>query len=82
MTLGASRVEYSPKIGTVVIIDLRIADIPRDIPVVTSMDPTEVELTVVASNWTVSNADGENYSGTKRVFFLSEKSGELLVHAG
>lgn len=82
MTHGAAKVEYTPKIGTVVIIDLRIADVPRDIPVVESMAPIDVELTVGSMNWTVSNADSESYTGTKKVFFLSMKDGELLVHVG
>ena len=82
MTMGAVKMEFTPKIGTVVIIDLKIADVPKDIPVVTSMEPVDVSLNVDYLYWTVSNADGANYSGSRKVFFFSLKDGDLLVHEG
>lgn len=74
--------QFSPKIGTVVIIDLRVTDVPKDIPVVASMDPYEVQVNTDATSWTVSNADGDSHSGERAVFFLSVKDKKVLVHEG
>lgn len=78
----AVRVAYKSKIGTVVITDLRIADIPRDIPIVATMDADSIVLQATAINWQVYNAAAQNYTDNEQLFFLSLKTGELLVHVG
>lgn len=81
MLYAALKVMYKVKIGTVVVIDLQVSEVPHDLPIVATMSPDSIHIEATPTEWTVSNADAAAYTDDVGVFFLSLMDGELLIHA-
>ena len=81
MLFAALKCNYTIKIGTVVITDLRMEYLPPDLDIVETMPDEGIVLSVNTKNWTVSNATGKSYTGTSELFFLSLHEGKLRVLA-
>jgi hypothetical protein len=77
----ALKVEFIPKIGTVVITDLKVADVPRSMPQSAEMAMPGHTLIAEPWGWEVTNADGESYSDSLSVFYMSLKGKKVIVHA-
>ncbi len=77
------KVEYAPesgaKIGTIVITDLRLADIPSSVSVVHNMSISDLTINASMSTWEVSNTSGQAFTGKEGTHYLSIQDGKILI---
>ncbi len=77
---NAMKVDYNIKIGTVVITDLRIGSLPLGLTTRATLNLDSNVLEANATQWTITDDTGKPYFGHGSTFYLTIKSGNLLVH--
>lgn len=77
------KVEYSlksgDKIGTIVITDLRMGDIPSSALVIHNMSISDLTMNAGMTWWVVSNTFGQTFTGKEGTYYLSIQDGKILI---
>ena len=77
------KVEYAPesgaKIGTIVITDLRVGEVPSAATVVFNMNISDLTMNASMSTWEVSNTFGQAFTGKEGTHYLSIQDGKILI---
>ena len=85
MAYLAVKVEFATssteKIGTIVITDLRLIDVPGTVYVVHTMPIADLIFRAHKSNWTVSNAMGFNYICKEETTYVCILDGKIVIKA-
>ena len=72
-------VESGAKIGTIVITDLRIGDVPASAMMVQTMSISDIELVSNFGMWMVSNSFGDSYGATDPTAYIVIADGKIWI---
>jgi hypothetical protein len=73
------RADFSPKIGTVVITDLRLGSMPTDLTTRATFKLESMVVEGAADGWSLSDTGIKPYSGIAPVFYLVVSGDRLLL---